>query len=107
MVELGGLEKRHYDFAARKLRIVAVSSDDLATARLTQEKFPHLRIASEPEQNMARAFAVIQEKMGPGGTDTNAPTTFLVDGVGTVRWFFRPDRFMVRLSPDELLKEVD
>jgi hypothetical protein len=44
---------------------------------------------------------------GPKGEDTNAPTTMLVDGAGTVRWIYRADRFMVRLSPDELLKEVD
>jgi peroxiredoxin len=107
MVELGELEKRHQDFANRKLRIVAISDDDLANAQLTQAKFPHLLIGSDPEQSTARAFAVIHEHMGPGGTDTNAPTTFLVDGAGNVRWFFRPERFMVRLSPDELLTAVD
>lgn len=107
MVELGGLEKRHQDFANRKLRIVAISSDDLATAQLTQAKFPHLLIAADPDQSTARAFAVLQEHAGPGGTDTNAPTTFLVDAAGNVRWLFRPDRFMVRLSPDELLAAID
>jgi hypothetical protein len=43
----------------------------------------------------------------PGGEDTNAPTILLVDGTGAVRWFYRADRFMVRLSPEELLKAVD
>lgn len=107
MVELGELEERHEDFARRQVRIVAVSSDDLANAKSTQKKFPHLSIASDPEQKMARTFAVIHEHMGPGAADTNAPTTFLVDGAGNVRWLFRPDAFLVRLSPDELLTEID
>jgi hypothetical protein len=45
--------------------------------------------------------------VGPGGSDTNAPTTFLVDGSGQVRWFFRPKRYISRLSPAALLKEID
>ena len=44
---------------------------------------------------------------GPHGADTNAPTTFFVDGAGTVRWVFRPERFISRLSPDELLTAMD
>ena len=38
--------------------------------------------------------------------DTNAPTTFLVDGSGYVRWVYRPDRFIERLSADELLQAI-
>ena len=45
--------------------------------------------------------------MGPQHGDTNAPTTILVDGDGKVRWFFRPDYFIVRLSPDEFLQAID
>lgn len=107
MVELGELEMHHADFASRKLRVVAVSADDLPLSAQTQEKFPHLAIASDPEQKMASAFGVIHKHQGPGGTDTNAPTTFLVDGAGKVRWLFRPDNFFVRLSPDQLLTAID
>jgi len=74
---------------------------------MSQAAFPHLKIASDPDQAMARAFAVIQPGMGHNGTDTNAPTTFLVGGDGKVRWMFRPDTFFVRLSPDELLEAID
>jgi peroxiredoxin len=107
MVELGELEKRHADFANRKVRIVAVSNDDLETSQKTQAQFPHLMIASDSDMAMAQAFAVIQKGAGHGGTDTNAPTTFLVGSDGKVRWMFRPDTFFVRLSPDELLKAID
>jgi hypothetical protein len=45
--------------------------------------------------------------MGHDGGDTNMPTTFLVDGAGTVRWVFRPESFMERAAPDRLLEAID
>jgi hypothetical protein len=50
---------------------------------------------------------VIHKGAGRDGRDTNAPTTFVVDGQGLVKWFFRPDRFIERLSTDELLRSID
>jgi peroxiredoxin len=107
MVELGELEARHDDFAKRNVRIVAISNDDPATARDTQADFRHLKIASDADQNMAKALQVVQSGVGPQHSDTNAPTTILVDGDGTVRWLFRPDYFIVRLSPDDFLAAID
>jgi peroxiredoxin len=107
MVELGELEKHHQEFDKRSVRIVVVSNDDPATAAITQADFPHLTVVSDAEQNIARALGVIHSGMGPGGADTNAPTTFLVSGDGTVRWLFRPERFITRLSPDQLVAAID
>jgi peroxiredoxin len=107
MLELGGLEKHNEEFDKRKVRIVVVSNDDQTSATMTQTRFPDLIVISDAQQNLAKAMQVIQPGMGPGGSDTNAPTTFLVDGAGYVRWHFRPDRFLARLSPDKLLAEVD
>jgi len=107
MMELGELEKRHQDFDQRKTRIFAISSDDPETARLTQKDFPHLSIVSDAQQQIAKAMQVLDGGKGPNGSDTNAPTTFFVDGAGTVRWVFRPERFITRLSPDELLTAMD
>jgi hypothetical protein len=56
---------------------------------------------------MARAMQVIQPGAGQDGKDTNAPTTFLVDGGGQVLWVFRPDRYITRLAADELLRSID
>jgi peroxiredoxin len=50
---------------------------------------------------------VIHKGAGRDGSDTNAPTTFLIDGQGKVQWFFRPDRFIERISADELLKSIE
>ena len=53
------------------MRIIAISNDNLETSQKTQAAFPHLVIASDPDQAMAQAFAVIQPGMGHDGTDTN------------------------------------
>jgi peroxiredoxin len=107
MAELGQLEKHHAEFDKRHVKVVVISNDDQETARATQDERPHLVVVSDKDQSMAKAFEVIQTGMGPSGSDTNAPTTFLVDETGTVRWHFRPDRFVVRLSPEEVLAAVD
>jgi peroxiredoxin len=107
MVELGELERHQKQFAERHVRIVVISNDSEKTARATQSDFPHLVVVSDAEQNMARAFGAIHAGVGPDGDDTNAPTTFLVDGAGQVRWLFRARRFVTRLSADQLLNTID
>jgi peroxiredoxin len=107
MVELGELEGHHERFDEKRVRVVVISNDDQQTAQKTQADFPHLVVVSDHEQNVAKALQVIHAGAGHEGEDTNAPTTFLVDGSGQVRWFFRPSHIIVRLSPDELLRAID
>jgi peroxiredoxin len=107
MTELGELEKHNDEFAARHVRLVAVSNDDHEDATAVQKDFPHLVIVSDADQNLAKAVEVIHPKAGHKGEDTNAPTTFLIDETGNVRWLYRPTRLFDRLSPEELLKAVD
>src|SRR5437588_839409 len=107
MVELGQLEQRYSEFAQRKVRIVVIANDDLATSRETQADFPHLVVVADTDQHMAQAIQVIHAGVGPKLTDTNAPTLFLLDGTGQVRWFARPAQVIVRLSPDEVLAAID
>jgi alkyl hydroperoxide reductase subunit AhpC len=107
MVELGELERQHAEFADRRVRVVVISNDSQKTAQATQNDFPDLLVISDVKQNMARAFGALHAGAGPTGDDTNAPTTFLVDGAGQVRWLFRARRFVTRLSPERLLKTID
>jgi peroxiredoxin len=107
MVELGKLEQRHADFDKRNVRIFAISSDKADLSKLTQEKFPHLTVVSDADMKLANAVQVVHPKAGIHGEDINAPTTFLVDGAGKVRWNFRAERFMERLPPDALLAAID
>jgi peroxiredoxin len=107
MIELGELEKRHQDFENRHVRIVAVSNDDQETAQKTQADFPHLVVVADAEQHMAKAVEVIHEKKGPQSSDTNVPTTFLINANGKVSRVLQPDHFITRLSPDDVLAAVD
>ena len=107
MIELGELEKHYADFDKRKVRIVVVSNDNVETSQETQTKFPKLVVISDPSQSVAKAMQLVHSGAAADGTDTNVPTTFLVEGDGYVRWFFRPDTVFARLSPQELLTAID
>ena len=107
MIELGELERHHEEFAARNVRVFAISNDGLNDAEANQRDFPHLIVVSDTDQGMAKALATIHPGVGPGGTDTNAPTVFIVDGTGKVRWMSRPERIAARHTPQELLEAID
>ncbi len=107
MVELGQLEKHHAEFDARGVRVVAASLDDVADTAETQKKFPHLTVVSDAEEGLAKAAEVIGPHRSPSGGETVSPTTVLIDRTGQVKWVFRPDRYITRLSPEALLAAID
>lgn len=109
MIELGELESHFQEFTNRKgpVNIVAVSMDDREDAQKSQAQFPHLIVVADTDRKMCHALNVMHPGAGPGGEDAVAPTTILVDGQGTVRWLFRPDRFLKRLSCAQLLAAID
>src|SRR6266567_3277012 len=103
MIELGELEARHEDFTRRKARLVAVSLEDQETATKTQSKFPHMTAVADGDGRLIDVANVRHANAAPDGRDAAAPTTILIDQAGVVRWVFRPERYLTRLSPDELL----
>src|SRR4051794_11495657 len=107
MIELGQLEAQHGEFDTRNTRIVVASLEDRDIARKTQEQFPHLIVVADAERNLSAALDVVHHNSAPDGGDTTAPTTVLVDGGGIVRWTFRPDRFLARLNPEQVLAALD
>ncbi len=107
MIELGQLEARHEDFAGRNVRIVVSSLEAPGDAAQTQRDFPHLLVLADEGRGLSAAADLVHPHSGPNEIDTSAPTTILVDRQGSVRWLFRPDRVLRRLSPDELLAAVD
>lgn len=107
MTELGQLEASWQEFDKRKVRVIAVSLEDRQAAEATQADFPHLTIVSDADRKLAKALALIHRDSNPHGGDTTAPTTILVDGDGIVRWVFRPDRVLTRLTPQQVLAAVD
>src|SRR5437879_4527330 len=107
MIELGQLEAEHREFDKRNVQVVVISLEDQDKARATQAAFPHLVVVADADRKLAKALDVIHQHSAPDGGDTTAPTTVLVDGKGMVRWTFRPDRFLVRLSPAQVLAAAD
>jgi alkyl hydroperoxide reductase subunit AhpC len=107
MTELVRLEAAHDEFAKRNTQVVVISLEDIDDAQATQQQFPHLVVVSDAERSLAQAVGVVHPQSSIDGGDTTAPTTLLVDGNKVVRWLFRPDRFLTRLSPDQLLEAVD
>ena len=107
MIELGQLEARHEDFDKRNARVVAVSLDNVKDSAETQAKFPHLIILSDADKSLANAAEVIAPQPAPGGGQTAAPTTTVIDRAGVVSWVSRKGNFLERPSPDEVLAALD
>src|SRR3954470_21375160 len=107
MIELGQLESRWEQFAERKVQVVVVSIEGREEAEATQAQFPHLTVVSDAERSLTEAAGGIHPRSAPDGGDTSAPATLLIDGGGAVRWTFRPERVMTRLSPDDVLAAID
>lgn len=107
MTELGQLESQWQDFEKRKAQIVAISVEDRDNATATQTEYPHLLVVYDDDKKLSEALDVLHPNSAPDGGDTAAPTTILVDSQGVVRWLFRPDRFLTRLQPSEVLEAID
>ena len=107
MTELVQLERRHEDFPKRNARVIAVSVEGLDDARKTQADYPHLTVLSDEALGLSEAAGLIHRHAAPDGSDTDVPTTILVDRSGTVRWLYRSPSVIVRLSPDEVLRAID
>lgn len=95
------------EFDKRKVRIVAVTLEDCNDAEFTQKQLPRLTVVSDSEQKLTGAVQAVDVGANPNGGDLAAPTTILLDGEGTVRWMFRPERYIVRISPEEILAAID
>jgi peroxiredoxin len=107
MSELGQLEASWQEFEKRNVKVIAVSLEDREDAKATQADYPHLIVVADSERKLADALSVIHPHSAKDGGDTTAPTTLLVDTAGNVRWVFRPDRVLTRLSPSEVLGAID
>jgi peroxiredoxin len=107
MKELVKLEKAQQEFTKRKVALVVVSLESPEMARLTQADFLHLKVVADGERKLSEALQLIHAKSAPDGGDTSAPTTFIVDGKGLVRWTYRPPTVFSRLTPEELLAAIE
>src|SRR6185437_4514802 len=97
----------HEDFARRNTRVIVVSVEGLDDAKKTQTDFPHLIVLADQEHGLSDAAGLIHPHSAPDGSDTDAPTTILVDRHGMVRWLYRSSEVIARLSPDQVLQAID
>jgi peroxiredoxin len=107
MHELGELDKSWQEFDKRKVRVFVISIEAREQAEATQAQFSHLTVVSDADRKLVEAFAALDPGHAPDGGDTAVSTTILVDGKGTIRWVYRPDRAMTQLTPSEVLAAVD
>jgi alkyl hydroperoxide reductase subunit AhpC len=107
MIELVQLERRHEDFAKRNTRVLVASLEGLEEARNSQTQCPHLVVLADEGRKLSEAAGLIHAHARPDGGDADTPTTIIVDRHGTVRWFYRSPAVLARLSPDDVLREVD
>src|SRR5436190_2077612 len=107
MTELGELERQHAEFARRHTRVVAASVEDLPAAQQTQADFPHLVVVADAQRGLSSVATVLHPHSAPDKGDTASPASLVLDRHGTVRWTYRPDRFLSRLPPEELLAAID
>ena len=107
MIELGELDKQADAFRERGVTVVAISLDDLANAAEVQRRYPSLLVVSDADRSLSPALQVLHAGSSPTGGETSAPTTILVDEQGTIRWVYRTRSTASRLSPDNLLQQID
>ena len=107
MIELGELEANHEEFEKRRVQVVVVSLEGPEEARLTQDQFPHVSVIADANGKLIEAAQVLHVGAGKSGEDTAAPTTFLIDRQGVVRFLFRPRQVISRVSAKEVLAAVD
>ena len=86
--------------------MAAVSVEGLDDARKTQVEYPNLTVISDESHGLSEAAGLIHPHSAPDGSDTDVPTTILIDRGGTVRWLYRSPSVVERLSPDEVIRAI-
>jgi peroxiredoxin len=87
--------------------VLVASMEELDDAKKTQAQFPHLTVLADESRNLSKAAGLIHPHAGPDGRDIDVPTTVIVDRHETVRWLYRSPAVNVRLSPEDVLRQID
>ncbi len=96
------------EFAARNVRMLAISVDPPAVSREHAEKqgytFP---ILSDEKLEVIRRYDLLHEHGRRNSVDISRPAEFLIDSTGTVRWRNLTSDYKVRLTADQLRQGLD
>jgi peroxiredoxin len=64
-------------------------------------------ILSDPRAEVIRAYGVLHERGGPGGTDIALPAHFLIDRSGRIAWRYVADKVNHRPIPGDLIRRIN
>jgi peroxiredoxin len=120
VAELGELRKSYGQILERGVELVAISVDPPAVSERLRQRLDFdirflcdtgglLMDAVSLRHRGGRPAAVAPPAPGapPLGPDIFLPATFLLDGVGVIRWVYRPDTYRMRASPAEVIAAID
>ena len=97
------LQSHQPDFAARSIRVVAISVDPVAKSQdLARDLGLSFPLLSDPELTVIRAYGVADE-----GNGIAWPAEFLVDRGGGIRWRRTAQAVGTRPSATEVLAAFD
>ncbi len=101
------LEEKKAEFAARGVRLVAVSVDPPAVSKkhAAEQGFSFVFLSDESGQVLTKWDLL--HKDGHDGHDISRPAEFLIDSTGVVRWVNLSENFMQRMDADEALAAID
>ena len=101
------MQSRLDEIQATGTELLAVSVDPTAT---TSEKLGkaglEFDLLADPELEAIKAFGVLHEAGGMGGTDIARPATFLIDEQGQIIWRELTDNWRIRLRPQRLIDQL-
>jgi peroxiredoxin len=105
---LRGFQQRLSDFAARGIRVVAVSVDAPKISRQHATKLGlTYTLLCDPKTEVIRRYDLLHHGGGPKNSDIARPAEFLIDDTGTVRWVNLTESAAVRARPEQILRAVD
>lgn len=64
------------------------------------------RFLADTDLTVTRRLGLVHVQGGPGGKDTPAPATIVIDRQGVVRWTAFADNFQVRPGPREVRRAL-
>jgi peroxiredoxin len=104
---LRSFQEKLAEFAARKVRVVAISVDPPETSRRHWEKMKFtIPVLSDSNLEVIRRLGLLHPG-GRRGADIARPAEFLLDGEGVVLWRNLTEDYRQRAKPEEILKVID
>ena len=89
------------------MKLVALSTDSPQQIRVGMEKHGAQAVMlSDQDLSVTRLYGIenlARKVKPPGVAGLPIPTTFLIDGGGTVRWIDQSTDYQVRSQPDRVL----